>query len=242
LPEKLDPNQVVWLFAAGIGITPIYALLQSLLEDHNNKVVLVYSNRSREDAVFYERLRIFESRFPDRLSIAWLFSDAKDLRRARLSKESFPRLLGEYLQDDPERARCFVCGPTDYMWLVQLLLQDARVPVENVRREVFLVNKALPHRHPADHASHKVTVSVAGQSVSFMNRYPDSILSSAKAAGIALPFSCEYGQCGSCTAICNSGKVWMSYNEVLTEKDLAAGRVLTCTGHAIGGDVQLLIS
>jgi ferredoxin-NADP reductase len=239
LPQDLNGYRAVWLFAAGIGITPVFSLLKSLLAHTAVHVVLMYSNRSREETVFYDTLRGLEQRYERRLTIAWLWSDTQDLRRARLSKESFPMLLREYLTDDPAHALCYVCGPGSYMWLVQLLLQDAGVPSEQIRREVFVIDKAVPKYLPADKDSHQVTVHANGRIYSFINTYPESILKSAKTAGISLPYSCETGQCGSCTAICTEGKVWMSYNEVLTEKDLAAGRVLTCTGHAVGGDVVL---
>jgi ring-1,2-phenylacetyl-CoA epoxidase subunit PaaE len=125
------------------------------------------------------------------------------------------------------------------MWLVQLLLQDAGVAPEGVRREVFVVEKDVPRRLPADKEPHQITVHMGGAKYSFTNVFPESILTSAKSSSILLPYSCESGQCGSCTAICSKGTVWMSYNEVLTEKDMNAGRVLTCTGHAVGGDVVL---
>ncbi|MFL5771700.1 MAG: 2Fe-2S iron-sulfur cluster-binding protein [Flavisolibacter sp.] len=71
--------------------------------------------------------------------------------------------------------------------------------------------------------------------------YPDTILQSAKKAGITLPYSCETGRCGNCAARCVHGKVWLSYNEVLTEKELEKGLTLTCVGHPVGGDVILNI-
>jgi ring-1,2-phenylacetyl-CoA epoxidase subunit PaaE len=40
-------------------------------------------------------------------------------------------------------------------------------------------------------------------------------------------------------AHCVSGQVWLSYNEVLTDKETARGLTLTCTGHPVGGDVVL---
>jgi ring-1,2-phenylacetyl-CoA epoxidase subunit PaaE len=239
LPADLGQYDAVWLFAAGIGITPLFALLEELLYRHRTRVVLVYSNHSREATVFYAEICRLAELHPGRLDIAWLWSDTQDLRRARLSKESFPLLLKEFLKDDPARALCYICGPASYMWLLQLLLQDAGVPPQQVRREVFVVDKKVPKRLPTDKSSHQVTIRAGGGSLTFINKYPDSILTSAKAAGISLPYSCEAGQCGSCTAICREGKVWMSYNEVLTEKDLATGRVRTCTGHAVGGGVVL---
>ena len=239
LPEDLSPYSTVWLFAAGIGITPIYPILESLLRTGATSVVLLYSNHNRQATVYYDALRRLEEEFPGSLRIVWLWSDAQDLRRARLSRESFPALRQEYLDDDPASALCYVCGPVRYMWLMQLLLQDAGVPPGNVRRELFVVDKEVPKAAPPDKDPHEVVLLISGKRHSFINTYPQTILSSARKAGISLPYSCDAGQCGSCTALCREGQVWMSYNEVLTDRDLAAGRVLTCTGHAVGGSVVL---
>ena len=54
-----------------------------------------------------------------------------------------------------------------------------------------------------------------------------------------MPYSCEAGRCGNCVARCTKGLVWHSYNEVLTEKELKNGLVLTCVGYPVGGDVDL---
>ena len=148
-------------------------------------------------------------------------------------------LRAAYLQVEAAHALCYICGPEPYMWMLQLLLEDAGVQPGNIRRERFVINAAVSRHLPADKGAHWVSVLLDGQQLQFVNVYPDSILASAKAAGIRLPYSCNAGQCGSCTAICSAGSVWMSYNEVLTAGDLAAGRILTCTGHAVNGDVTL---
>jgi ring-1,2-phenylacetyl-CoA epoxidase subunit PaaE len=64
-----------------------------------------------------------------------------------------------------------------------------------------------------------------------------SILQAALQNNIPLPYSCRVGDCSTCAAICKSGKVGMVKNDVLTEADLAAGWILTCTGHALTDDV-----
>jgi len=56
---------------------------------------------------------------------------------------------------------------------------------------------------------------------------------------IELPYSCETGRCGTCAAVCKRGNVWMKYNEVLTDEDIRANKVLTCTGYPVYGDVGL---
>ncbi|WP_046245059.1 2Fe-2S iron-sulfur cluster-binding protein [Hymenobacter terrenus] len=49
----------------------------------------------------------------------------------------------------------------------------------------------------------------------------------------------EAGQCGNCAVRCTQGHVWMSTNEVLTDRELVRGLVLTCSGYPIAGDVHL---
>jgi ring-1,2-phenylacetyl-CoA epoxidase subunit PaaE len=86
-----------------------------------------------------------------------------------------------------------------------------------------------------------VIIQYAAETYQLKVQYPDSILQAAKKESISLPYSCEVGRCGNCAAKCIKGKVWLSYNEVLTEKDIQKGLTLTCVGHPVGGDVILKI-
>ena len=67
----------------------------------------------------------------------------------------------------------------------------------------------------------------------------EEIAKAAKAAKINIPYSCEAGRCGSCVATCIKGKIWMAYNEVLTDDEVANGRVLVCQSYPVGGDVVI---
>lgn len=242
LSGEEENQETLWLFAAGIGITPIYSLLKEALFKSARKVVLAYSNHSKASTVFLKEIQFLEEKFPGRLTLIWLWSDAANLLQARLSRESFALLLRPIWPKDVQTVHCFICGPKSYMWMTQLLLEDAGIPAEHIRREAFQTREIVHEYLPTDKASHTVHVDINGQRNSFINHYPSTILDSALAVGIRLPFSCKTGQCGACTAICSKGKVWMSYNEVLTANDLKKGRILTCKGHAIDGDVQLQIS
>ena len=74
---------------------------------------------------------------------------------------------------------------------------------------------------PPDTVPHQVKLSIDNSSYEFTVQYPDTILSAAKKLSIHLPYSCEAGNCGSCTATCIKGKTWMAYNEVLTDEEIA---------------------
>ena len=121
-------------------------------------------------------------------------------------------------------------------------LQEQRVPHENIRKENF--NIALPpsrKEQPPDMSSHLVRIIMGEEIQTIRVNFPDTILKAAKKHGIVLPYSCEVGRCGNCAARCTTGEIWHSYNEVLTERELEAGWVLTCTGHPVHADATLYI-
>ena len=56
----------------------------------------------------------------------------------------------------------------------------------------------------------------------------DTILESARRAGLRPPFSCESGNCATCMARVDAGSVAMRRNNALTPDEVAEGWVLTC--------------
>lgn len=235
------PYEQVFFFAAGIGITPIISLIRTiLLTGSSKKVVLVYSNRVKEDVVFYDELVALAAQYPDNLKIEFLYSTSFDLTRARLSKSLVPVLLQEYAATSKERMLFYICGPFAYMRMVIFALEEQGIKDKQIRKENFNTNdRQVIQVAPPDKDTHLVTIKTKGSTHTFPVQYPETILQAAKKQGLSLPYSCEVGRCGSCAAICTRGKVWLSYNEVLMDMDLKHGSILTCTGHPIEGDVTI---
>jgi ferredoxin-NADP reductase len=243
LPEDTDTYEQVFFFAAGIGITPIFSLIHTLLLTQPDKrAVLIYSNRSKEEVVFYSELNELATRYADRFVIEYLFSISFDLARARLNKQLLPILLKEYGQCPKERMLFYICGPFAYMRMAIFSLEELGIKGGQIKRENFNTNdRQITKAKPPDEATRQLTLKVRGAVYNFPVQYPDTILEAAKKHGIALPYSCEVGRCGSCAAMCISGNVWLSYNEVLMDGDLKKGTILTCVGHPVGGDVVIEI-
>ncbi len=242
LPENIKPFSTIFFFAAGSGIAPILSLIKTVLRLYPDiSVFLIYSNRSVASAAFYNELNQMQRSFPDQLHIDFLFSSESDLRRARLNRD----LLMEFLSINRyqrEKTLFYTCGPEIYMRMIRFHLVEEGFPDENIKKEDFNPgNKKITDRMPPDKKDYPVQLQIRGERFDIPVHYPESILQAARKLKLNLPYSCETGKCGSCAAICISGKVWLSNNEVLTEKDLAGGLTLTCTGHPQSNDVILKI-
>jgi ferredoxin len=75
-----------------------------------------------------------------------------------------------------------------------------------------------------------VTILRGNIRVSVPRRENETLLESARRAGLAPPFSCEAGNCATCMATLVDGEVKMRVNDVLTEEEVAEGYILTCQG------------
>ena len=58
----------------------------------------------------------------------------------------------------------------------------------------------------------------------------ETLLESARRAGLAPPFSCEAGNCGTCMARLEEGHATMRVNDALDDDEVAEGYILTCQG------------
>ncbi|WP_118972397.1 flavin reductase family protein [Taibaiella koreensis] len=240
LPDDTAVYRQVFFVVAGSGITPVFSLIKTILKTRPHlSVVLIYSNRSAKGTIFYEALIELAQQSQGRLIIDFLFSTSNNILKSRLNNSLLASLLSEYGQARPEEILCYICGPVDYMDTVSITLLTEGIPRDNIKKENFVSYVPELTEQPPDTDPHQVSIKLKDRTVALTVQFPVSILHQAQKEGIALPYSCESGQCGSCAARCTRGRVWIAYNEVLTDKELNEGLVLTCQGFPIGGDVTL---
>lgn len=237
LPKNFVGKKQFFFIAAGSGITPCYSIIKTILKDTDKKVILIYSNRSEADTIFYDQLKRLQVQYAEQFTIRFLFSDILDVYSRRLSSWLLQHLLGLYLVS-AEEALFYVCGPFDYMLTVEITLLG-RVPRQNIFKENFSTLPRLIVPRPPDTDMHRVAIYIRNERFDLNVQYPQTILTTAKSQNIQLPYSCEAGRCSSCAATCITGKVWMAYNEVLTDDEIAKGRILVCQAFPIDGDVEI---
>jgi len=243
-PEK-DKVRTLFLFAAGIGITPLYSILKTaLLAENKSRVVLVYSNSSSAQTPFKAELEHWARQFPDRLTIIWIYSDSKFLLKARLNRDYILSIVNEHLVGARSEALFYTCGPVIYMDLCRFTLLGIGFDAQQIKRETFL----LPENEEddddetekqVDMTTYAIKLHFRGHTYPLKIPYDKSILDVGLEHNIKLPYSCKSGMCSTCISQCTKGNVRMDYNEVLTDREVENGRILLCTGHPTADGTEI---
>lgn len=79
-----------------------------------------------------------------------------------------------------------------------------------------------------DVTTERVTIELDRQTVTAPYTNGDTVLQTARMAGLNAPSSCEIGSCGTCMARVTEGSVRMLNNDALEDEELEEGWVLTC--------------
>ena len=131
--------------AGGVGITPMYSMLQySLEKKEHRKMLLFYSNRRPKEIVFYRQLLLFEKMNP-------LFRVVYTLTRLEKEKiDYWPGLTGrfnkdvirEYINDflppnENDPPKFYLCGPASMIETDLEYLAELGYPKEDILFEKF---------------------------------------------------------------------------------------------------------
>ena len=77
-------------------------------------------------------------------------------------------------------------------------------------------------------ATEEVVIELNRRPTNATYRAGDTLLQTARSAGLQAPYSCETGSCGTCMARIVEGSARMVNNDALEDDEVAEGWVLTC--------------
>ena len=77
-------------------------------------------------------------------------------------------------------------------------------------------------------ATEEVVIELDRRTTTATYRTGDTLLQTARSAGLQAPYSCETGSCGTCMARIVEGSARMVNNDALEDDEVAEGWVLTC--------------
>jgi len=238
LPLDPESRRHYLAFAAGSGITPILSIVKTtLLAEPHSRFTILYGNRASSSVIFRDELAELKDIYMERLNLVYVMSREQqdiELFNGRITEAKCRQLFKHWLRvEDVDYA--FICGPEDMMHGVSNALQEAGMPKERIRIELFAAAASYAVREPRAHygadASHltEVTVIMDGNHASFtMDKDKESLLDAGLRAGIDMRYSCKGGVCSTCRCKVVEGTVDMDVNYALEDYEVARGFVLSC--------------
>jgi ring-1,2-phenylacetyl-CoA epoxidase subunit PaaE len=226
-------------FAAGSGITPVMAILKSVLRAETGRFFLFYGNRTAREIIFREQLADLKDRYLVRLSVFHVLSrEQQDIAmlNGHLDAAKIALLMRSVVPVE-SIDRAFVCGPQPMIDGLEKTLVDLGIAPERVHIERFtpgIGGRPRPVIVPAAAPQKAVaTVISEGARFDFPVAEGETIIDAAIRAGRSLPYSCKGGMCCTCRARLLEGRVQMIVNYSLQPWELNAGYVLTCQSYPV---------
>jgi ring-1,2-phenylacetyl-CoA epoxidase subunit PaaE len=239
VPIKRD----IVLVGAGSGITPLFSILkQTLTTEPDSYITLIYASRNVGNTLFWHQIMDWQARFPEHFQAIHIHSQPADDWngiRGRINNTRLEQLVNKSLKFDKTNARFFICGPFDLMRSAEITLHFMGFSKDQIRKENFVITSASPPAWVSN--PHNIVLNFRQKLYHLHVPAHMTILDAALAQGIHLPYSCKGGRCSTCAAICKTGTVHMSVNEVLTDRDLSEGWILTCSSYIDSDNVTIEI-
>ncbi|MGV3461627.1 MAG: 2Fe-2S iron-sulfur cluster-binding protein [Flavobacterium sp.] len=238
---KPDRQRNYSAFAAGSGITPVMAILQSVLESEpESTFVLVYGNKSPEETIFHQLLHDLQLKYVGRLFVHFVYSQARDGESifGRIERSTVNFVI-KNKHKEKEFEKFYLCGPEEMILTVNDVLREANVPEKNIKFELFSTPIAeKPITQNLDGQTN-ITVMVDDEETTFIMSQNMTILDAALKQGVDAPYSCQGGICSSCMARITKGSAEMKKNAILTDGEIAEGLILTCQAHPTSPDIYV---
>lgn len=211
VPGYGSPAQRFRFIAGGIGITPILPML-GLAERLGVDWSMVYAGRSRDSLPFVDEVARFGGRIEVRTDDVDGLPSAQDL-----------------LGDCPDGTTVYACGPAPMLTAIRTALVG--------RDDVELHFERFAAAPVVDGRDFSATIASTGARVQV--GADETLLGALKKAGIAAPYSCQQGFCGTCRTRVLDGTV-EHRDTLLTEPERANGMMLTCVSRAPEGQALTL--
>jgi ferredoxin-NADP reductase len=220
------PETPLLLVSAGSGATPM-ASIARFLRDIGCKTPVHYVHLARTPAdwLFKPEIEAIAAELGN-----WKLDFLTTTSDGRPTAAAFAAMA-----PDLARREIFCCGPEGFMAAVEEAHRSAGGPATAFRREAFI---AIPIPELAPLAP-----SPAAAPTSFTVRFEpaareaeaqpsETVLTVALRLGIAIPYACADGICGTCRVRKRAGTVEMNHQGGIEEEEIADGDILACCSYA----------
>lgn len=230
---KKDRQKNYAAFAAGSGITPVFSILKSVLEEEpNSTFVLVYGNKSEKDTLFHNQLHELQLHHTGRFFVQYVYSqstaDGALFGRIDVSAVNF---ILKNKHAEMEFSKCYLCGPEEMINLVTNTLKENNIPDSAIKFELFSTSSNENESVGGADGHTKISILVDDEETTFEMSQKQTVLEAALKQGLDVPYSCQGGICSSCICKITEGSADMKKNQILTDAEVAEGLTLACQAY-----------
>ena len=229
----------VVLISAGVGATPVLAMLHALAREHSTRPVWwLHGARNHDEHAFGAEVDELLAALPGSRRLV-AYSRPAEVETPALDHDLSGRLDLTVIEQAgvPKDAEYYLCGPDGFMRAIGAALAARGVAPERIATEVFgaVASYSSGIVKGADRAPHApdgplgsgpiVTFSRSNLAVPWDDRYP-SLLDLAEACDVPVGFGCRNGTCHNCESSLLAGEVTYDTEPLEPPPD---GRVLVCS-------------
>jgi ferredoxin-NADP reductase/MOSC domain-containing protein YiiM len=239
----------VALIAAGVGITPLFSMLQAHMERGPDAppLYLFYGTRNRDRQILRAQLDALLSTQRN-LNRFYAFSEPTDRDLLGKDYDHHGRLTWEHVRhfmkgnyvgsiDSPIRvpwyeADFYICGPEGF----NKDMRDTLIKGGANADRTFVEHFWLPTEVSAVRCAPNSTIKFvkSNRLISWSNESDLSILELAELEGIVIPNDCRSGVCQACCTTVVDGDVTGSHSEIAGQK-----RACLCVARPVTGEVTI---
>jgi ring-1,2-phenylacetyl-CoA epoxidase subunit PaaE len=230
---KTDSQKNYAAFVAGSGITPVFSILKSVLEEEpNSTFVLVYGNKSEKDTIFHNQLHDLQLQYVGRLFVQYVYSQstADNALLGRIDHTTVNFIL-KNKHAEMEFSKCFLCGPEEMINLVSDALKENNISSSDIKFELFSTSSNDNETNTGANGHTKISILVDSEETTFEMSQQQTLLEAALKQGLDVPYSCQGGICSSCICKITEGAAEMKKNQILNESEVAEGLTLACQAY-----------
>ncbi|MFB2550852.1 2Fe-2S iron-sulfur cluster-binding protein [Ensifer soli] len=239
------PGEKYLFISAGSGVTPMMSMTRWMADSAPlSDVAFVSCARRPDDLLFRAELEVLSGQMPN-MALGFIVEghaprDGWHGLRGRIDATKLALLSPDFRE-----RTVFCCGPEPFMRGVRAVLEAAGFDMARYHEESFQPACAPDPAELAARAgaagqeqagTATITFALSGKDAACLPG--QTVLQTARAAGVRIGAACESGLCGTCRVMKISGEVEMNHNGGILDDEIEEGYILACCSRP-RGDVQI---
>ncbi|OMP73576.1 hybrid-cluster NAD(P)-dependent oxidoreductase [Agrobacterium tumefaciens] len=225
------PGDKYLFISAGSGVTPMMSMVRDMSDRApQSDIAFINCSRSPSDIVFRHELE-YLARFMPKLSLGFIVENCGRTDLWSGLKGMVDKAKIALLSPDFMDRTVFCCGPEPFMAAIRSMLDASGFDMSRYHQESFspaapvVVGESI-HTVADGEALSMVGFTLSGKEVPCQPG--QTVLMTARAAGVRIGAACESGICGTCRVLKLSGEVEMNHNGGILDDEIDEGYILAC--------------